>query len=278
MKPLDGKIAIVTGAGRPKGMGRAAALRLADHGASVVVTDLCKKYEGVFKDYGVGDDFGALEALVKEIESRGVRGLAMVVDVTDRAQVEACVERTCAELGGIDILFNNAGTAIGVGGFVTMSEFQWGMSLDVNVTGPFHFCQLTIPKMIERGGGSIINNASMAGLGAGEMMSGYITSKFALVGLTKAVAAEYGPSGVRCNCICPGMILTDMGDSEFAFKAHVEGITPEEAAANIAEHSALRRNATPEEVADVVAYLAGPASSYLTGLAVPVAGGSPAGL
>jgi 3-oxoacyl-[acyl-carrier protein] reductase len=278
MKPLDGKIAIVTGAGRPKGMGRAAALRLADHGASVVVTDVCKRYEGFFKDLGVGDDFGALEELVKEIESRGVRGLAMVVDVTDRAQIEACVEQTCAELGGIDILFNNAGTPIGVGPFVTMSGYQWDMSLGVNVTGPFHFCQLVIPKMIERGGGSIINNASMAGLGATEMMAGYVTSKFALVGLTKAVAVEYGASGIRCNCICPGMILTDMGDDEFAFKAHMEGITPDQAAANIAEHTALRRNASPEEVADVVAYLAGPASSYLTGLAIPVAGGMPSGL
>jgi len=87
MRPLEGKIAIVTGAGRPKGIGRATALRLADHGADVVVTDLCCKYEGVWKDYGVGDDFSALEGLVTEIESCGGRGLAMAVDVRERGQI-----------------------------------------------------------------------------------------------------------------------------------------------------------------------------------------------
>jgi NAD(P)-dependent dehydrogenase (short-subunit alcohol dehydrogenase family) len=278
MKPLDGKVGIVTGAGRPKGIGRATALRLADHGADVVVTDLCRKYEGVWKDYAVGDDFAALEALVKEIASRGVRGLAMAVDVTDRAQVEACVERTCRELGGIDVLFNNAGTAIGVGPFASMSELQWRMSLDVNVTGAFHFCQLAIPKMIERGGGSIINNASMAGLGAGEMMAGYNASKFAVVGLTKSIAAEFGPSGIRCNCVCPGMIHTDMGDAEYAFQGALLGISPQEAQERIAAGIALRRDAPAEEVADVVAYLAGPTSSYVTGVALPVAGGQRPGL
>lgn len=278
MKPLEGKIAIVTGAGRPKGIGRATALRLADHGADVVVTDLCRKYEGVFKDYGVGDDFSALEALVTEIESRGVRGIAMAVDVTERAQIEACVERTCDELGGVDILFNNAGTGIGVGPFVSMSELQWQMSLDVNVTGPFHFCQLVIPRMVERGGGSIINNSSMSGLGAGGMMAGYNASKFALVGLTKAIAAECGGSGIRCNCVCPGMVLTDLGDAEYAFRAHLDGISVEEVKARTAAETALGRGATPEDVADVVAYLAGSASSYLTGVAIPVAGGMKLGL
>jgi len=278
MRPLEGKVAIVTGAGRPKGIGRATALRLADHGADVVVTDLCRKYEGVFRDYGVGDDFSALEELVTEIESRGVRGLAMAVDVTDRAQVEACVERTCEELGGIDVLFNNAGTGVGVGPFVTMSELQWQMSLDVNLTGPFHFCQLVIPKMIARGGGSIINNSSLAGLGAVGMMAGYHASKFALVGLTKAIAAELGEFGIRCNCVCPGMVLTDLGDAEYAFRAHLAGISVEEVKARTASETALKRGATPEDVADVVAYLAGPASSYLTGVAIPVAGGMKPGL
>ncbi len=215
MTPLSGKVAIVTGAGRPKGIGRATALRLAEQGADVVVSDICRKYEGDWESYGVGDDFAALERLAAEIEDLGVRALAEPVDVTDDAQIEACIERCCSELGGVDILFNNAGTAIGCGPFLSMTDTQWDMSLQVNVTGTFRFSQLAASKMMERGGGVIINTSSMAGLGAAELMAGYVTSKFAVVGLTKAIAAELGPFGIRCNCVCPGMVMTDMGDAEY---------------------------------------------------------------
>jgi len=278
MKPLEGKVAIVTGAGRPKGIGRATALRFADHGAHVVVTDLCKKYEGDWASYGVGDDFAALEKLAQEIEARGVKGLAVAVDVTDRNQIATCVERAREELGGVDVLFNNAGTGIGCGPLITMTELQWKMSFDVNVTGMFHFCQLVLPLMMERGGGVIVNTASLAGLGASEMMAGYIASKFAVVGLTKAIAAEFGQFGIRCNCVCPGMVMTDMGDAEYEFHAGMEGTSVEEAKAHMASGAALKRGCTADEVADVVAFLAGPASGYLTGVALPVAGGMPFGL
>lgn len=278
MKPLEGTVAIVTGAGRPKGIGRATALRFAEHGAAVVVTDLCKKYEGDWESYGVGDDIRALEQLVGEIEARGSRGRAIAVDVTDRAQVQACVEQTLNDFGNIDILFNNAGTAIGCGPFISMTEVQWRMSLEVNVTGIFHFSQLVLPSMLERGGGVIINTSSRAGLAASPMMAGYTASKFAVVGLTKAIAAEFGQFGIRCNCVCPGMVMTDMGDAEYEFYATMHGCTIEEAKARIAEATALKRGCTAEEVADVVAYLAGPASAYLTGVALPVDGGMSGGL
>ena len=173
MKPLQGKVAIVTGAGRPHGIGRSTALRLAEQGASVVVTDLCKKYEGDLQSYGVGDDFAQLEKVVGEVEARGANGMACTVDVNHREEIAACVDAACERFGGIDILFNNAGTAVGVGPFLAMTEEQWELSLSVNVTGIFHFCQLAIPKMMERGGGVIVNTSSMAGLGAGELMAGY---------------------------------------------------------------------------------------------------------
>ena len=189
MKPLEGKIAIVTGAGRPKGIGRATALRLADHGAHVVVTDLCRKYEGDLAFYGVGDDWAQLQRVVGEIETRGVRGLACRVDVTKRDEIDACVAQVVASFGGVDILFNNAGTAVGVGPFLAMTQQQWDLSLAVNVTGMFHFCQAVIPQMVERSGGVIVNTSSMAGLGATEMMCGYNTTKFAVVGFSKSIAA-----------------------------------------------------------------------------------------
>ena len=278
MKPLEGKVAIVTGAGRPKGIGRATALRLAEHGANVVVTDLCRKYEGDLAFYGVGDDWAQLQRVATDIEARGTRGLACKVDVTQRNDIAACVDETVAKLGRIDILFNNAGTAVGVGPFLAMTQQQWDLSLNVNITAMFHFCQLVIPKMIDAGGGVIINTSSTAGLGASELMCGYHTSKFAVVGFTKAIAAEFGQFGIRCNAICPGMVDTDLGDSEYEFISQMEGITIEEARRRAAEKIALRRQCSPEEVADVVAYLCSQAAGYLTGVALPIAGGMAPGL
>jgi NAD(P)-dependent dehydrogenase (short-subunit alcohol dehydrogenase family) len=278
MKPLQGKVAIVTGAGRPKGIGRSTARRFAELGADVVVTDLCRKYEGDLAFYGVGDDRAQLERVVAEIEACGGRALACTVDVTRRDEVAACVEETVAAFGGIDILFNNAGTAVGVGPFLGMTQQQWDLSLAVNVSGMFHFSQLVIPKMIERGGGVIVNTASLAGLGASALMAGYNTSKFAVVGLTKSIAAEFGEFGIRCNAICPGMVDTDMGDDEYQFISLMEGITIDEARRRAAEKIALRRQCGPDEVADVVAFLCGPAAAYLTGVALPITGGMATGL
>ncbi len=278
MKPLAGRVAIVTGAGRPHGIGRSTALRLADHGAHVVVTDLCRPYEGDLAFYGVGDDWNRLQETVREIEARGVRGLACRVDVTRRDEVAACVEEVVATFGGADILFNNAGTAVGVGPFLAMTQQQWDLSFGVNVGGMFHFCQLVLPGMIERGGGVVVNNASIAGLGAGALMCGYHASKFAVVGLTKAIAAEFGQFGIRCNAICPGYVDTDLGEAEHEFVARMQGITVEDARRRASRQIALRRTCSPDEVADVVAYLCSPAAAYITGVALPIAGGMAVGL
>jgi len=280
MNLLEGKVAIVTGAGRPKGMGRASALKLAEQGASVVVTDLAQKRKDLSIEglLGIGDEFASLEKLVSEIEALGSRGLAMAVDVTDAAQIQACVEKTCEAFGGVDILFNNAGTAIGVGSFLDILSENWDLSWQVNVKGMVEFCRAVIPKMIERGGGSIINNSSMEGLGATAGYGAYSVTKFAVVGLTKLLAAEFGAQNIRCNATCPGAILTDMGEEEITFIAMEQGISEDKARKVFGEMAALGRAAQPEEVADVVAYLAGPRSAYLTGVALPVAGGMRPGL
>jgi NAD(P)-dependent dehydrogenase (short-subunit alcohol dehydrogenase family) len=280
MKLLEGKVAIVTGAGRPKGMGRASALKLAEQGAVVVVTDVARERKDLMIEgfLGIGSDFAALEELVSEIETLGSRGLAMAVDVTDTGQIQACVDKTCEAFGGVDILFNNAGTGIGVGSFLDVRSENWDLSWQVNVKGMVEFCRAVIPKMIERGGGSIINNASTAGLGAAPGYGAYVVTKFAVVGLTKLLAAEFGSQKIRCNATCPGAILTNMGDEEITFIGMERGISQEEARKVYGAMAALGRPAQPEEVADVVAYLAGPRSGYLTGIALPVAGGTPIGL
>ncbi len=280
MRLLDGKVAIVTGAGRAKGMGRASALKLAEQGARVVVTDVARERKELMIEglLGIGHDFSALERLVDEIEAVGSKAMAMAVDVTDTAQIQTCFEKTCDAFGGVDILFNNAGTAVGVGSLMDITSENWDLSWQVNVKGMVAFCRTVIPSMMERGGGSIINNASMAGLGAAAGYGAYTVTKFAVVGLTKMIAAEFGRQNIRCNAICPGMILTDMGEEEIRFISMEKGVSMEEARQFFGEVAAMGRAGQPEEVADVVAYLAGPRSSFLTGVALPVAGGLPLGI
>jgi NAD(P)-dependent dehydrogenase (short-subunit alcohol dehydrogenase family) len=282
MKVLDGKVAIVTGAGRTKGIGRATALKLAEQGANVVVTDIARKREELTLPGGVlsiGDDFTKLEKLVSEIECLGPSSLAMAVDITDKNQIEACVQKTCEVFGGIDILFNNAGTAVGgASPFMELTDRQWDLSYQVNIKGTVDFCKAVIPKMQERNGGSIINNASQAGIGATENQAAYVATKFGVVGLTKTIAREFGRYHIRCNAVCPGFIHTGMWEDVIKFFAKEMGASETEAWDRMSDEVAMKRFAQPEEVADAVAYLAGPAAGYITGVALQIAGGLPPGL
>lgn len=269
MTTLKDKVAIVTGTAHSMGMGYATARRLADAGAKVVLTDR------------VADDQGRVEldARAAEIVEAGGDALAIAVDVTVRAQIDACVAEVQKRYGRIDILFNNAGSPAGCGDFLTMSDQQWDISYQVNLKGLADFCQAVLPGMIEQGGGAIVNNASLSGLGAIPLMAAYTATKFAVVGLTKALAAEFGPHKIRVNAVCPGMIWTQMGQSEIEHQQE-EGETFEQAKQRLvsADLVPLERWAEPEEVADAVVYLAGDSASYISGVALPVAGGMAPGL
>lgn len=281
MKDLKGKVAIITGAGMKNGMGRATALKLAEYGVKVVVTDICKKRpELEMKEggHGVGDDLSVLEELVGEIEVLGSEGLALAVDVTDKNQIATCVNKCIETFGNVDILFNNAGVGIGSGDFLEISDEKWDLTWKVNVKGMVDFCKAVIPIMIKNDGGVIINQSSLMGIGALPYFSGYVTSKFASIGLSKAIAAEFGDRKIRCNAICPGMIKTDMGVAEINLISKEHGISLEEAEKLAVDPVAIKRWATPEEVADVVAFLASDMSAYLSGVALPIAGGLPSGL
>lgn len=268
-KLLQDQVAIITGAGRPRGMGWATALKLAEKGAHVAITDITPTKE----------DRANLETAAAQVRQLGVQALAITVDVTDPAQVAACVKQTMATFGRVDILFNNAGVAEpGAGPFLEITPEGWNKTWQVNVMGMVHFCRAVIPVMLEQGGGSIINNASLAGLGVIGGLSAYTASKYAVIGLTKSIAAEYGAHGVRCNATCPGLIDTDMGRLEVQLYADMEGMSLEESEEWLTEPVAMKRWAQPAEVAEAVAFLASPAASYITGVALPVAGGLPAGL
>jgi NAD(P)-dependent dehydrogenase (short-subunit alcohol dehydrogenase family) len=261
---LAGKTAIVTGAGRPDGIGYATALRLAELGADIVVTDVT-----------VTSD---LAQLVLEIEALGRRALAVAVDVTQADQITACVAQCVERFGGPDILVNNAGTTIGALPFQEIEPEHWDLSFQVNLKGPALFCRAVLPAMVRSGGGSIVNNASTGGLGAEAGFGAYTATKHGVIGLTKTIAAEYGEHGVRCNAVCPGYVATEMHDGTNQRLAGERSISIEAMKQERYTGVALRRAGTCAEIAEAIAYLASPASSYITGAAIPISGGTPVGL
>jgi len=261
MRSLSGKTAIVTGAGHCRGIGHAIAIALAERGANVVVTDLSTEQS-------------SLDLLANEIRQRGVQALAIAVDVTDPVQVGRCVSMTVEQLGGVDILANNAGVGIGSPNFLEQTDSDWDISFAVNVKGMARFAQAVIPEMQKRATGVIINTASLCGLrNIPPTPPAYTVSKFAVIGLTKAIAQEFGPHGIRCNAVCPGSIDTQMRTTVMNNIMSARGISRAQAEAEENSTIALGRPAQPAEVAAVVAFLAGPESAYITGAAIPVDGG-----
>lgn len=267
MKLLQDKVVIVTGAGRNRGMGQAAVHKFAEHGAKVVVTDLVCNEE----------QQANIERVAQEARDRGAEALAVGVDVSNRDQVKACVDQVITNFGRIDIMVNNAGTAIGAGPFLEQTDRQWDISYNVHLKGTLYFCQEVIPHMQIQGGGSIVNNASMLGVAAESHTAAYTATKFGVVGLTKTIAAEFGKDNIRCNAVCPGSVATQMQEEGLQQFADWFGITLEDAWKD-AERCALGRSAQPGEVADAMVYFASDMSSYVSGQALLVCGGANPGL
>jgi len=272
MSGLDGKVAIVTGVGRPRGIGRGCALRLAREGADVVISDICRKYEGDLAFYNLGD-WEQLQKVVGEIEALGRRALAFKVDVTRKDEIQEMVDGTLNEFGHIDILVNNAGSGVGVGPFLTISEEAWDKTFAVNAKGTYLCCQAVLPTMLDRKAGKIINIASTAGLRGGASYGAYCASKFAVVGITQVMASEFAQFGINVNCVCPAMVETDLGFEEYEFLSFVKGSSVEEARQAIIDMIPLGRAATADDIADVVAFLASEQAGYMVGQAIAVTGG-----
>ncbi len=266
MSSLDGKVAIITGAGHPLGIGHAIATKLSELGVIVVVTDLPKME-------------GELEKTVSGINERGTNAAGIVVDVTNQNQIKSCVSWAIEKFGKIDILVNNAGIGIGSPQFVENSEDDWDLSYNINVKGMAKFCTAVLPIMEEQGGGVIINISSLAGLGViTGMPAPYVASKYAVIGLTKAIALEFGSKNIRAIAVCPGSVKTQMYDVAMDAIADAYQISVQEAQELENSTIPMGRPAKPREVAEVVAFLASPESSYVTGVAVPVAGGMAPGI
>jgi 3-oxoacyl-[acyl-carrier protein] reductase len=258
-QPLAGNVAIVTGCGSAEGIGAASVRCLARDGATVILTDRN------------GDDAAAVAA--------GIEGAvhARQLDVTDRAQIEAVVAGTLADHGRLDILINNAGTSAGAKPFLEITDADWAAGFAVNVKGTADCCQAAIPALCESKG-VIVNMSSMVGIGAQRAFGAYTSTKHALIGMTKTIAAEFGPQGMRCVAVCPGFIATEFHENVNRRMAAEQGVTLEEIYKQRYETVALRRAGTPAEVGELVAFVAGPGGAYITGVALPVTGGVQMGL
>jgi len=263
---LTGKTAFVTGAGAHHGIGRRVSLHLARAGANVVLSDLAQ------------NETPGLRDTVDEIRAAGGAAIAVTGDISQEAEVQACIDAAVGEFGGLDIVVNNAGSLVGSDAFMATTPAQWTASFQVNLLAPMMIIQAAIPHLQRRGGGVIINIGSTGSLGAEAGFGAYTAMKHGLIGLTKTIAAEFGVDNIRCNAVCPGYIETDMHMAANQRLATQQGVTVQQVKTGRYGPVALRRAGRPDEVADAVLYLCGPGGSYVTGVALPVAGGVPFGI
>ncbi len=245
------KVVFITGGA--SGIGRAAAKQFAAQGANVVLGDV---------------QLDATRVLAQELEALGARAIAVPVDVRIDEEIEAAVQSTIATFGGLDIALN----AAGIGGpEVRTAEYQpddWSRVIDINLTGVWRSMRHEIPAMLARGGGAIVNVASVAGLGGFPKHPAYAASKHGVIGLTRTAALEYAKRGVRINALCPGFTLTPMVQQMLD-----AGLPTEQLVARVP----LGRLGTAEEVAASALYLCSSAAAFMVGHALAIDGGLTAG-
>jgi len=277
MYDFKGKVALITGAARKRGIGRATAVRFAMGGANVVVNGRYRPPES-FPEEEEADGWKGLESVVEEVESYGVQGLAITADVSDRQQVEDMVQKILAELGRIDYLVANAGI-LTMAPFLEVNDEDWNRTLAVNLDGVFYCCQAVLRHMVARGGGgAIVNLSSRVGKMADPNISAYCASKFAVNGLTQVLGIEFGPLNIRVNSVCPGRVSTNMSKADEVWQVMQEKkIDFKEATMIVHEDviplTPLRRPALAEEIASVITFLCSDEASFITGQCLNVNGG-----
>lgn len=275
MYNLNGKVALVTGAGGKYGIGRAIATRLAKEGADVAVNDMTEHPYAADQP-----DWQGLPDVVREIEAMGQRAISVVADVTDAGQVKGMVDQTVAHFGKIDILVNNAGTIAGKDRVpvVELAEEDWDRVQRVNVKGVFLCSQAVARHLIAQGtGGKIINMSSVTGKRGSARFAAYSASKFAVIGFTQSLACELAPYQVNVNAICPGLVDTE----RFGHLASVlmpQNLSADEQLSEYARRSQaavpIGRLAEGADVAKMAAFLASDEAAYLSGVSITVAGGT----
>ncbi len=242
---LKGKTAVVTGSGR--GLGKAIALKLAQMGANIVLNDI------------VSSD--AVDATAEEFKAAGFNVAVTKGDVRNTEDVKEMVKTAVDKFGSLDILVNNAGITKDKP-MALMSEEDWDAVLDINLKGAFICTKAAAKVMIKQRSGKIVNIASVAGRYGNPGQANYSASKAGLIGLTKTTAKEFAPRGITCNAVAPGLIQSKMTD-----------VLPEDVKKNYLNNIPLGRFGTPEDVANVVAFLSSDDSNYVTGQVIDIDGG-----
>ncbi len=245
---MDGNVALVTGGSN--GIGRATCIAFAQHGASVVVSDV--------------DEKGGNETKAR-IEAAGGQAIFVACDVANPDEVKHLIDKTVSAYGRLDYAFNNAGIEGDMAVTADCSENNWDRVIGINLKGVWLCMKHEIPQMLQQGSGSIVNCSSVAGLAGFRQLPAYAASKHGLIGLTKTAALEYGVKGIRVNAVCPGVIQTPMID-------RVTKNDPD----TLEQFKALEpigRLGKPEEIAESVVWLCTDKGSFVTGVAFPVDGG-----
>jgi meso-butanediol dehydrogenase / (S,S)-butanediol dehydrogenase / diacetyl reductase len=250
MHQLTGRVAVVTGGG--SGIGAAIARRFASEGARVVVTGRRRE---------------PLEHLAAELD-----GIAVPGDAADPAHADEVVDAAVAAFGGIDVVVANAGIDR-PGSVVEVTDDDWHRTIDVNLTGPLMLLRAAIPVMIDRGGGSVVLVSSVNGLANAPRAVAYDASKAALISLARSIAVDFGPRGIRANAVCPGWVVTPMGDQDMDAMAAARGISRDDAYRLASASVPLAASGPPEEIAACCLFLASNESSIVTGTTLVADGG-----
>ena len=273
MYNLTNKVALVTGAGGEHGMGRAIAVRLAKEGANLVVNDLKSNPKN-------SSSWSGLPDVVKEIETLGKKALSVEADVSVASQVNDMIQQTIQTFKKIDILVNNAASSPGLDRVpvIELKEDVWDYVLRINAKGTFLCCKAVSQILIKQGyGGKIINMSSVSGINGVANFGAYCASKFAVRGLTQVLAKELGPHDIQVNAICPGMIVTER-TQEIAKALSKEGVSIEEFIQEdkkkVIATTPLGKIATPNDIAQIAAFLASSESNLITGKSFTVDGGA----